>query len=589
MFFPRRFSLILLILTGGAGLLFGQTSVLDSLHQLYDRAHSEKERAELAAELAWAYLESDLEQAVRYSWKTVEHARHCDCKELEIDGIYTEAVAKYYSGDNAAAEALAQTVVQQAERIGYKRRLATAFELLGGLNEAAGNFQQCLDYYQRAAALYEELENWGLLANLYTNIGALFENNGQQDRAREYYQRAKAIYEKEGDEEGLAFVYADLATVLEDRQQALEYLLRAAEIHAHRGNEKSLAGVYQTLGFVYGELGDYQRAKAYELKALRLRQKIGEPQELAIAFLNLGDSYMNLHLLDSAEWCLQQALKLPPTRTALDIKTYIYYTLGELAEKKGQYDQAFRFMKKAADLKDSTHSKELSQELAAFEARFRASEREKELLRQNLELEQKAKSRLSALFVGLVVLLVLGIGAWTVYQRQMHKQRVAELALAKQKTEAENLRQLDAMKSKFFANISHELRTPLTLIMAPLEEAFRKAPKGPLRNELELAYENSQKLLQLVDQILELSRLDAGKVTLEEVEFNLDEELRRIFQAFQSLARTRNIQMDYLNRLPKETCLRTDLNKLERILNNLLSNAVKFSSSGGFVHLSVYA
>src|SRR5690606_31095627 len=83
--------------------------------------------------------------------------------------------------------------------------------------------------------------------------------------------------------------------------------------------------------------------------------------------------------------------------------------------------------------------------------------------------------------------------------------------------QARQLRALDEMKSRFFANISHELRTPLTLILGPLQEALRRgqpAVEMPLA-DVQVMHRNGQRLLRLVNQMLDLARLEAGTLRLE--------------------------------------------------------------------------
>lgn len=158
-----------------------------------------------------------------------------------------------------------------------------------------------------------------------------------------------------------------------------------------------------------------------------------------------------------------------------------------------------------------------------------------------------------------------------------------ELKMKKEKVELEAV---DAAKSRFFANISHEFRTPLTLILSPVSDLLNKRPSGPNRMRLELIQNNARRLLQLVNQILDLARLEANqiKVNLQPVE--LAARSRQWIAAFESIAADKKIDLAF-NSSPDEIWMSFDPDHLEKMITNLLSNAVKYTPEGGEIRLSV--
>jgi DNA-binding response OmpR family regulator/nitrogen-specific signal transduction histidine kinase len=154
--------------------------------------------------------------------------------------------------------------------------------------------------------------------------------------------------------------------------------------------------------------------------------------------------------------------------------------------------------------------------------------------------------------------------------------------------EADKLRELDQAKSRFFSNISHELRTPLTLIRgtaAILREGEKK--ESPARKgHYDLLERNTGRLLQLISQLLDLSRLEAGKLELQPKAGDLTHFLRAVIHAFGSLAERQ--QVVYRVSIPEGSRWAFfDADKLEKIVNNLLSNACKFTPSGGTISVEV--
>jgi len=125
------------------------------------------------------------------------------------------------------------------------------------------------------------------------------------------------------------------------------------------------------------------------------------------------------------------------------------------------------------------------------------------------------------------------------------------------------------------------------LILAPLEDALKKVKHKEIKNELGIALNNGKRLLNLTNEILDLSKIDADKLSVDTNAIELRAFLNRVFHAFDSLARVRQITMlDNINDLGA-IFVETDSPKLEKILNNLISNAIKYSSNGGKMEFQV--
>jgi len=157
--------------------------------------------------------------------------------------------------------------------------------------------------------------------------------------------------------------------------------------------------------------------------------------------------------------------------------------------------------------------------------------------------------------------------------------------------QTEKLRELDQVKSRFFANISHEFRTPLTIILNNLLDRLSFKPSASAQtdvpvpvSDLKVMSRNAKRLLQLINQLLDLSKVESGRMLLEPQDGNLTALLRIVHASFSSLADHKQIAFSL--ELPDSPLLcRYDEDKVEKILYNLLSNAFKFTPVGGQVHL----
>ncbi len=147
----------------------------------------------------------------------------------------------------------------------------------------------------------------------------------------------------------------------------------------------------------------------------------------------------------------------------------------------------------------------------------------------------------------------------------------------------EKLKELDRMKSRFFTNISHELRTPLTVISGMVDQ-LKKDPEAWLDKSVSMIKRNSENLLNLVNQILDLRKLETGQLELHFIQDNIILYLSYILESFHSLADQKNIKLLFESE-QSELVMDYDPAKILRIVTNLLSNAIKFTPRGGTIWL----
>jgi signal transduction histidine kinase/DNA-binding response OmpR family regulator len=152
--------------------------------------------------------------------------------------------------------------------------------------------------------------------------------------------------------------------------------------------------------------------------------------------------------------------------------------------------------------------------------------------------------------------------------------------------QSQKLKEMDRVKSRFFANISHEFRTPLTLILSPLEKMLSNTRDNRQKKELNVMRRNSQRLLTLINQLLDLTRFDSGKMTLQAAYQNIVPFLKGIPASFHTLARQNQLNLEF-NPEEDEISLYFDAQKMEEVMYNLLINAVKFTPPGGKITISI--
>lgn len=178
-----------------------------------------------------------------------------------------------------------------------------------------------------------------------------------------------------------------------------------------------------------------------------------------------------------------------------------------------------------------------------------------------------------AVFIAIIALFI---------RYKMREERL-KMDLRIKQIEKTNIETSHKIGVQMFTNFSHELRTPLTLIIAPLDELLSKTNLSPeLKRPLELINKNAQRLLWLVNRLMDFRKLEAGKMHLKAGQYDLDRFVNEIFLSFKPLADKKNILLEY-NNMGMETEVWFDYILLEKVFFNLLSNAFKHTPQGGYI------
>lgn len=176
----------------------------------------------------------------------------------------------------------------------------------------------------------------------------------------------------------------------------------------------------------------------------------------------------------------------------------------------------------------------------------------------------------------LALMLVGGVGYNLIRTYRRRRQLRQQLAL--EKLEAANLRHLDELKTRFFTNITHEFRTPLTLILAPTQQ-MASEDLGPQNHQrLQTIEQNAYQLLGLINQLLDLSKLEASVMPIHESRGNLTEFIRHWLNPLTDQATTQGLSLIFNSEVNGDYWF--DAEKLERIVYNLTANALKFTTAG---------
>jgi len=168
------------------------------------------------------------------------------------------------------------------------------------------------------------------------------------------------------------------------------------------------------------------------------------------------------------------------------------------------------------------------------------------------------------------------------YIQQLKENQLLEL----EKKDALKYKELNELKSQIYTNITHEFRTPLTVILG-LAEQLEKNPKYKLESHLATINRNGHQLLNLVNQLLELNKLEEGSIEPKYIQANIIHYLKYIAESFQSFAMSKQRNLSFFSAVEEEVIMDYDPDKMLRILSNLIFNAIKFTPEFGKIQVTV--
>ncbi|MBS2211315.1 response regulator [Carboxylicivirga mesophila] len=185
------------------------------------------------------------------------------------------------------------------------------------------------------------------------------------------------------------------------------------------------------------------------------------------------------------------------------------------------------------------------------------------------------------IFYVVVLVMLFVISRKLLIAREKANSDIRFQTMQRQKSE-----ELVEIKTRFFTNISHELKTPLTLISSPVDDLLASEPDEPIKSSLMLVKRNTDRLKNLVNQILDIRKIERGGEKLSVQEYDIIRFCDRVIGQFKEEAERRNMLLQY-NTSESSLMMWFDMEKLEKVLVNLLSNAFKFTPDGGFIRIEV--
>lgn len=543
---------------------------------------------------------------------------------------YKQAIESFSQAKNIATALDDYSLKAQVSKY-----LGVVYYYQGELPQALSSYQQSLTYVDKQA----DINNKQLSiqrANLLNNIALVYSFMNKHTESLQHYQLAEAIYQSYGsqaDKVDVRFNIALLHVKLKRFDIAItmlkEVIVKFKLLDSHLDIAKATAG----LGLAYKHSGQYELAKSHILTALAYFQKYGYLHDSASQLHNISSVYTYLghyeQAIDYAEKTITLSQQVGHQRAyagALQVLAKSYFYLGDLRLAKENIDlsntiavkinyqailidnlamsaliysglgkprQALSDFLAYERVQHDADNLLLNEQLAKFES--------EQLAQQVLQLQQKRElkklettktdQQRNFLLLALVLTLLL---LFSIYRRYLETRVTTELEKrVRQRTQeleltAQDLTQANQIKSQFLANMSHEIRTPLTAIVGHAEAIIHNdVEQEHLIKEVDIIHGNSLHLLELINDILDLSKIEAEKFQLELRPQNLENIIQELADMFSEQALKKGLGFSIEHQLSMPFVINVDGRRLRQILINLCSNAVKFTPQGN-VTLSIH-
>jgi len=577
-------------------------------------------KANLLSELARIYVAIAPDEGIAYGLRSIKVAGKVNMRQCA--GYANLQIGRSYNRKANYPEALqyymnALKIFDNLHNKGYS---AQCLNGMGSVYIRLNNYEKAIGCFTNALQLGIETGNKKECMADNSNLEVVYEQQGNLAKAIDYALAAKKIAVETGDKPNEITISLNIGNIYSTQKN----YSKAMDTYAGVLKENEKLGDTGIWAACYGSMGEAMITLVTDSTTHDPLIKNGKS-----ANLHKANEYLAK--------AISYAQKMKDRQSIMEYSGYLASSYSLL----GDYKTAYGHYQEYVALKDSLFSSDNNVKIGNLETK-----READLKQEQVEINrlQKNKERNEFVFfvIGICLLLTVIILIFNYYRKQKQansKLETTNKQLAEEKIRSdeltnslqESVTQKDElavslqeslvqkeelatqltissnMKSRFLANISHELRTPVTLLTGMLElmkdesgewgaeSDGKRAGSGAGNGErgaksgerLEVAYNNSRKLQYMIEEILDLSRLEHKEPELNAETKEIAPLLRRMVYAFETFIEKSHLSLEFKEENTHGIHISVDENKLEKIVNNLVYNAVKFNRKGGWIRVAV--
>ena len=490
-----------------------------------------------------------------------------------------------------------------SDKINSPNLKSIIYNNIGVVYRRLDDYQTALSYHLKALTLAEKNKNLKSQAVAINSIGNIQMMIGNLDESLDYFKRSLIIEQKQNSLLGIAINLNNIGNVYNEKgnlTQALKYYMLSLDVNKEINSIKGIAISYNDIGNVYSQKGDFNKALKYYLDAFRINHNSENKHGLAYSYLRVGQLYTEMKLYDSAIRYLNPGLELSLQIGAKAFIKDFYYSLYSISRNKKEYEDAFEFLQLSNTYHDSIVNINVQKDIARLEVKFESERKENRiaLLEQNAEIAELdiKKQKIINLLIFCAFVIALGLVIFLLYYlaSKNHTNKLLierNEIIEKTKTELDNYSKelLEAKmeadrtniaKSEFLTNMSHEIRTPLNSVIGFADLLIKSVTDKKHLNYLHSIQTSGRTLLVLINDILDLSKIEAGKLNVDYDQIDARLIFKDFSRIFLHTLLEKNLKLiTLIDKSLSDKIIFNEL-RLRQILINLVGNAIKFTHKG---------
>jgi signal transduction histidine kinase len=496
-----------------------------------------KNQVKLLLDEAYSIRINDLEKSERLAQRALKLSQELQDMPLTGRSLNQLALFAMIRGSYSHSLRMSKKAIDCFTELDDRRGIADAKFSIAGTYYKTDNYHSGLVYLLDCLSIYKDVRDYHNQSRVYKSLGTIYEYFGDRVNAVKSYRNAVKSAQRAGDSNLESNAYNPLSGIYLKQyktEQALELVEKAILMKQESGDIRGLAFSLYGRAKVLLHQKDYPQAGADLHEAIRIHLKFGERLGLGMAYAKLGRLHIETGELAQAKNVLYQGIELSSRFNIALIKVKCSYLLYKIFQQENNLSEALRHLEQHLRLKESLMNNQTLSVIKGYR-----------LLHRMETLEKDAQTR---------------------------KEKAA---IIEKKNRAE---QAARVKQEFLSTMSHEIRTPLNAVitiaslLSPASEDDRQ-----LLGSLKFASNN---LLLIINDILDFTKLEAGKVKLEQHAADLGTLLENLKNTYHSLALEKGLLLSLETDRRLAPSYYLDETKFSQVIGNLVTNAIKFTETG---------